>query len=75
MPSQSEILSAKYQESSNSICLWVLVYPENYNNMESRYIEVYGTGHEIINDMEIERKFIDTVQINDLVFHVFERIN
>lgn len=73
MPKDAEILSV--QNQNGQIQMWALVYPDN--DLETRYFEVYGTGHDIHVDMGIVRKFIGTFQINmgSLVFHLFERIN
>jgi hypothetical protein len=73
MPKDAEILTVQTQNEKP--CIWALVNPEN--DKELRYFEVYGTGHGIHYDMGIERKYINTFQLDDgsLVFHLFERIN
>ena len=73
MPKDAEILLIQTQ---NDIpCLWALVNPKA--ETEIRNFEMFGTGHDIIYDMSVERKFIGTFQIDKLglVFHLFERIN
>lgn len=73
MPKDAEILTIQTQ---NEIpCIWVLVNPENAK--ELRHFEVYGTGHNIHCDMGIERKYINTFQLDggSFVFHLFERVN
>lgn len=74
LPKDAEILSVQVQ--NGNICLWALVDPEA--EKETRYFEIFRTGHLIYCDMRIERKFIGTVQISyesKLVFHVFVRLN
>ena len=73
MPKSAEILTV--QPQNDKVCIWALVNPDN--ETESRHFETHGTGHEIHYDMGIERKYINTFQLNDgmLVFHLFERIN
>lgn len=72
MPKGAEILTVQNQ---NGIpCIWALVNPENEE--EERYFEVFGTGHDVPVDIGIERKYINTFQLEggSLVFHLFERI-
>ena len=79
MPAGAAILSA--HEQRGEICLWALVNPDLAAD-EERDIEVLGTGHELpkfdIGDFakgrSVQRKFINTVFIGSLVFHVFERV-
>ena len=73
MPKGAEILTVQTQ--NDTPCIWALVDPDS--ETETRHFEVYGTGHDIHCDMGIERKYINTFQIQYglLVFHLFERIN
>lgn len=73
MPIGSEILTV--QNQNEDAWIWALVDPEK--EIEERFFEVYGTGHNIHYDMDVERKYIGTFQISggSLVFHLFERIN
>lgn len=73
LPKNAEILSVQEQDEMPHI--WALVDP--YAKTEERYLEIYGTGHDLHFDMGIERKFIGTFQLKQqgLVFHLFERIN
>lgn len=73
LPLDAEILAVQTQ--NNEPFIWCLVDPNE--ELESRYFEIYGTGHQIHYDMGTERKYIGTFQLNngDLVFHLFERIN
>lgn len=73
MPVGAEILTIQTQDEMP--CIWALVDPDN--EKELRHFEVYGTGHDIPCDMGIERKYINTFQLEggSLVFHLFERIN
>jgi len=72
LPKNAEILSVQAQ--NDTPCIWALVYPDN--EVEERFFELFGTGHDIPCDMGIDRKFIGTFQMygGSLVFHLFERI-
>ena len=69
MPKDSEILCVQTQFKKP--CIWVMVNP-NEKIMETREIEVFGTGHKMSDN---NRKYIGTFQVNDgmFVFHVFEK--
>ncbi len=73
MPQGAVILCVR--EQHDNICLWAEV--ESLSPQEERIFEVFGTGHEIHEDMGIQRKYLGTAIIHDgsLVFHVYERIN
>ena len=73
MPKLSEILTTQIQNGNP--CIWALVCPEN--EKEERYFEVYQTGHEMHCDIGINRKYINTFQLESgsLVFHLFERVD
>lgn len=73
MPKGAEILTVQTQNETP--CIWALVNPEN--EKETRYFEIFGTGHNVPVDMGIERKYINTFQLEGgrLVFHLFERLN
>lgn len=73
MPKDAEILTV--QPQNGQICIWALVTPDNVK--ESRYFEVYATGHTIRYDMGVERKYIGTIQIDggSWVWHLFERLD
>lgn len=49
--------------------IWSLVEPDA-PTLTRRYIEIIGTGHEIA---EAPRVYIGTVQIDQFVWHIFER--
>ena len=68
MPLNAEILSVQCQGNPNFIILWVLVEPEF--NKEDRKFLIYGTGDMIT---ELNIKFLSTIQIDGLVWHIFER--
>ena len=73
MPRGAKILTIQVQ---NEIpCIWALVNPEN--EKENRYFEIFRTGQYIPVDIGIERKYINTFQLNGgrLEFHLFELIN
>ena len=74
MPKGSEILCVQRDEKTNIPCIWALVYPDNES--VKRYFELFGTGHEIVNDDGINRKYIGTYQYQngEFVGHLFERI-
>jgi len=72
IPKGAEILTVQTQNGNPYI--WALVCPEN--EKEERYFEIYATGDEIQSDGGINRKYINTFQLESgsLVFHLFERI-
>ena len=74
MPFGAEILCVQVQHGTP--CLWAIVKPSKLNPLQPKTIEVYGTGHDMPQDMGINRKYIGTFQMNSgsLVFHVFERV-
>lgn len=71
MPKEAEILTVQTQNGSPYI--WALVNPEN--EYQDRYFEVFGTGHDIPEEMGIKKLYINTFQLADgkLIFHLFER--
>lgn len=73
MPIGAEILTIQTQGENPS--LWALVDP-NESNVESRSIEMFGTGHPIADDLNIYHHYISTFQLQEgkLVFHAFEMI-
>ncbi len=72
MPKKAEILTV--QQQNGEACIWALVNPDE--EKEERVFEIFGTGHSVPVDMGIERKYINTFQLNGgaLVFHLFERL-
>lgn len=73
MPKNSEIISLQMQNEEP--CMWVIV--DTHVGTEERTFEVYGTGHEIIDEKGFHRNFIGTFQVagGELVFHLFEKIS
>ena len=73
MPVGAEILICQTQFGEPK--LWAFVNP-NEINKEYRNIEIFGTGHIVVCDMGISRKYISTFQMygGQSVFHVFECI-
>lgn len=73
MPKDAEILTI--QTENETPCIWALVNPEKA--IELRYFEIYKTNQDIHCDMGVERKYINTFQLDggSMVFHLFERIN
>lgn len=73
LPLNSKILSVGVQH--DIVNLWVLVDP-NETTVELRKFKVYGTGHDIMDDIN-DLQFIDTVHLfnSTLIFHIFEQIN
>lgn len=68
LPKLSKILSIQVQD--DNIMLWTLV--GDYTNLvDYRFIECYGTGHEI-NSLK-ELVFLATIQYRGGVWHFFER--
>ena len=73
MPQGAQILTIQTQ--GEIPCIWALVNPES--EMEIRYFEIFGTGHDVPVERGIERKYINTFQLEGgkLVFHLFERVD
>ena len=73
MPKNAEVLTIQMQ--GQNPCIWALVEPDN--ELEKRYFELHGTGHNMRYDIWVERKYINTIQMHSrkLVFHLFERIS
>jgi len=73
MPIGANVLTV--QNQNENVCIWALV--DTKKETETRYFEIFGTGHNIPVDMGIERKYINTFQLQGgtIVFHLFERIN
>ena len=69
LPQQAEILSIQLQDGK--IVLWALVDDKCELIKDNRFIECYGTGHEI--DDASELLFLDTIQYRGGVWHFFER--
>ena len=71
LPIGAEILTVQAQ--GENAFMWALVNP-NEQQKEARNIEIFGTGHPIVYDMGISRKYISTFQMHggQLVFHAFE---
>lgn len=71
MPQGAEVVSVQPQaisDDATGIALWAIVDPEA--KTEERRFRIFGTGHPI--PSEFRGKFIGTVQLGQLVFHVFE---
>lgn len=68
MPIGAEILTVQVQNEEP--CLWALVDPEA--GMESRHIEIFGTGHTIEYFPGVSRKYISTFQLKGGQLHAFE---
>lgn len=72
IPIGSEILEV--HEQYGEVCIWALVSPKE--EKEERFFEVYGTGHDIVqNPCQPDLNYIGTAHLSNgsLVFHVFER--
>jgi hypothetical protein len=68
MPCGATILSVG--EQAENLCLWALVDPEREKC--TTLILIYGTGHPFPEDEESRSRFIGTVQVGPLVWHIFE---
>jgi len=58
--------------------IWVKFYVDMKDqDFVPHYFEIFGTGHEIHNDMGVDRKYIGTCLMHGggLVWHVFERMD
>ena len=69
-PKGAEFLDIQVQ--NGEVYLWALVDPEA--DTETRFIEIFGTGHPVVYDMGVSREYISTFQMKggQLVFHAFE---
>lgn len=67
LPKGAKILSSAVK--GDDIFIWVRV-DTTQEDKEYHSIMVYGTGHDV--DPSADLRFIDTVFMRDLVFHVFE---
>lgn len=71
MPKGAEILTVAFQ--GDKFCLWAKV--DTDAAIEKRYIEAFGTGHDIPRCVGIDWKYLGTgFMRNGLVFHAFERL-
>ena len=66
MPKGAVVLTA--QEQYGEVVIWAWVNPEETEMVERKFLTP-GTGHQI---EEGALQYISTVQIDGLVFHVFE---
>lgn len=66
MPKDAKVLSLQKQRGSTQ--LWALVNDDS--PVEKRQFRIFGTGQPI--DPDEVLNFIDTFQVHDLVFHLFE---
>lgn len=67
-PGESTILSVG--EQNGDLVLWVMVEPESRKDAFF-IIDILGTGQATFG---APRQFINTVQIGDMVWHVFKRL-
>lgn len=70
MPKGAKILCLQTQD--NTPCIWAQI--EGNHPTEPREFYITGTGHHMIDDPDINPKYIGTYQQDDgmFVFHVFE---
>lgn len=54
-----------------TICIWVLL--DLNDNKVARYFRIYGTGNNISENID-RLGHIDSFQVDDIVYHVFEYI-
>ena len=66
MPKHAEVLTAQVQ--NNIICVWAFISEEN-EMVAPRRFDIVGTGNPIQDDLG---RFVDTVQMGQLVWHIFE---
>ncbi len=66
LPIRADIIAA--QNQNNELYIWVIVNPSNPQSIKE--IHIVGTGFEFDDQKLI---YIDTVQIGNLVWHVFEK--
>jgi hypothetical protein len=68
LPIGAKPLCVSFQ--GEDLCIWCDVNTKAKN--EERTFRVFGTGHEIPQDMGINPQYIGTAFIRELVFHVYE---
>ena len=70
MPKGARILAAR--EQFENICIWAEVDTEQ--PQETRYFEVFGTGHAMHEDMGVSREYLGTAVLGGgaLILHVYE---
>lgn len=73
LPKGAVILTVQNQRETP--CIWFEC--ESTAKVEERIFEVFGTGHEMREDMGVDRKYIGTFQIDrgTLIFHLYERLS
>jgi len=67
MPIGSQVMS--FDSQDNKPTLWALVEPEA--EIEERTFYLFGTGHNVPDNFDAS-DHIGTIQINGLVWHLFE---
>ena len=74
LPKGAEIVSIQVQKGIP--CLWAFVDKNQVDEGEAFVIAMFGTGHELPEDIETNYQYITTIQMNggDLVLHVFEQL-
>jgi hypothetical protein len=72
MPEGAVIMTAA--EQGGNICIWAEVDPDS-ERMRERLFQTVGTGHDIQDDIGVERKYIGTAMLQGgaSVLHVYER--
>ena len=75
LPEDSVILS--FQVQHNSAWIWVIV--DRDKALERRNFRIFGTGHPLEDKeyeeyKDIELNYIGTIQLNGMVWHLFEDI-
>jgi hypothetical protein len=70
VPRNAKLLCIKTQHGKP--CIWFEV--ETESGTEERIFSIFGTGHEIPQDMGVSYEYIDSFLVADdnLVFHVYE---
>jgi hypothetical protein len=71
VPKNSTILTIQVQ--NNKPCMWCEV-DKNEEEIETILIEMFGTGWDIYEGMGVDRKYLQTIQINGFVWHYYERL-
>lgn len=69
LPTGATILTVNEQQGG--IYLWAEVDPD-VRTFKPRLIEIFGTGHEIREDMGITRQYLGTTFVGRYVWHVYE---
>jgi len=71
LPSVSKPLCVGVQDGK--IMIWIELDTANFLPKIHREFEVFGTGHDMRQDMGVSRTYVGTAFIDEFVWHIYER--